>query len=124
MKILPALGKISWNFSRSALLHMKIRVYLKYFVNYCRFKYLVSFLSLRWITGGHTIQQPIERLLPSAGIELTPFHNSVSRVAGLQVYALQPIEPFPVSILKASEYPFKQNENMSIYIKVLLLTYF
>ena len=62
----------------------------------------ITFLYLCWITGGHTIHQSIERLLPSAGIELTPFHNSISRVAGLQVHAPHPTELFPVSTLKAT----------------------
>ena len=40
-----------------------------------------------WITGSHTIQPPIEGLLPPTGIEPTPFRDSVSKGAGLQVHA-------------------------------------
>ena len=40
-----------------------------------------------WITRGHTIHPPIEGLLPQTGIEPTPFRNSASKVAGLQVDA-------------------------------------
>ena len=50
-----------------------------------RSQYLVRLLSQCWITGGHTIHLPIER--PQAGIEPTPFRNSASKVAGLQVHA-------------------------------------
>ena len=63
-----------------------------------RSKYLVRFLSQCWITGGHTIHQPIDRLLPPTGIELIPFQNSASKVAGLQVHATTPgfgSAPFP-----------------------------
>ena len=42
---------------------------------------------LCWITGGHTIHPPIEGLLPPTGTEPTPFRNSASKVAGLQVHA-------------------------------------
>ena len=52
-----------------------------------RSQYLVGLLSLCWITGGHTIYPPIEGLLPPTGIENTPFRNSPSKVAGLQVHA-------------------------------------
>ena len=48
---------------------------------------LVRLLSQCWITGGHTIHPPIEGLLPPTGIEPTPFRNSASKVAGLQVHA-------------------------------------
>ena len=47
-------------------------------------------LSWYWITGGHTIHTPIEGLLPPTGTEPTPFRNSASRVAGLQVHATTP----------------------------------
>ena len=40
-----------------------------------------------WITGAHTIYPPIEGLLPPASIEPTPFRNSASKVAELQVHA-------------------------------------
>ena len=36
-----------------------------------RSQYLVRPLSLFWVTGGHTIHPPMERLLPSAGTETT-----------------------------------------------------
>ena len=55
-----------------------------------RSQYLVRFLSQCWITGGHTIHPPIEGLLPPTGIEPTPFRNSASKVAGLQVHATTP----------------------------------
>ena len=55
-----------------------------------RSQHLARLLSQRWITGGHTIHQPIERLLPPKGIESTPFRNSVSKVAGLQLHAITP----------------------------------
>ena len=42
---------------------------------------------MRWITDGHTIHPPIERLLPATGIEPTPFRNPATEVAGLQVHA-------------------------------------
>ena len=38
-----------------------------------------------WITSGHTIHPPIERLFDN--IEPTLFQNSASKLAGLQVYA-------------------------------------
>ena len=41
---------------------------------------------MRWITDGHTIHSPIERLLPTTGIEPTPFRNPATEVAGLQVH--------------------------------------
>ena len=41
---------------------------------------------MRWITDGHTIHSPIERLLPPTGIEPTPFRNPATEVAGLQVH--------------------------------------
>ena len=47
-------------------------------------------LGLSWITGGDTIHPPIEGLLPPTGIEPTPFRNSASEVAGLQVHATTP----------------------------------
>ena len=53
--------------------------------------YLDKLLSLCWITGDHTIHPPIERLLPSAGTEPTPFQYSASKVAGLQVHATIPV---------------------------------
>ena len=46
-----------------------------------RSQYLVRLLSQCWITGGHTIHPPIKGLLPSTGIEPTPFRNSASKVA-------------------------------------------
>ena len=52
--------------------------------------YLVWPLSLCWITDGDTIHLPIEGLLPLTGIEPTPFPNSASKVAGLQVRATTP----------------------------------
>ena len=52
-----------------------------------RFQYLVSLLSLCWITGLYSVYRPIEGLLPATGIELTLFRNSVSKVPGLQVHA-------------------------------------
>ena len=55
-----------------------------------RSQYLVRLLSWCWITGGHTIHPPIEGLLPPTGIEPTPFRNSASKVAGLQVHATTP----------------------------------
>ena len=55
-----------------------------------RSQYLVRLLSQCWITGGHTIHPPIERLLPPTGIEPTPFQNSASKVAGLQVHTTTP----------------------------------
>ena len=36
------------------------------------------------------MQQPIEGLLPPTGIESTPFQDSASIVAGLQVQAVTP----------------------------------
>ena len=42
------------------------------------------------MTGCQTIQSPIEGLLPPTGIELTPFQNSASKVAGLQVNDITP----------------------------------
>ena len=58
--------------------------------NHCQVKvrsrYLVWLLSQCWITGGHTIHPPVEGLLPLTGIEPTPFQNSASKVAGLQVH--------------------------------------
>ena len=56
-----------------------------------RSQYLVEFFSFCWITGGHTIYLPIDGLLPPTGIEPTPLKISVSKVAGLQVYATIPI---------------------------------
>ena len=52
--------------------------------------YLVRLLSQCWITGGHTVHPPIERLLPPTCIEPTLFRNSASKVAGLQVHATTP----------------------------------
>ena len=52
-----------------------------------RSQYLVRLLSQCWITVGHIIYPPIEGLLTPTGIEPTPFPNSTSKVAGLQVYA-------------------------------------
>ena len=54
------------------------------------YQYLVRLLFKCWITGGHTIHPPIEGLLPPTGIEPTPFRNSASKVAGLQVPATTP----------------------------------
>ena len=50
------------------------------------------------MTGGHTMHPPIEGLLPPTGIELTPFQDSASKVAGLQVHTTTPglgSAPFP-----------------------------
>ena len=55
-----------------------------------RSQYLVRPLSQRWITGGQTINPPIEGLLPPTGIEHTPFQNLVSKVDGLEVHATIP----------------------------------
>ena len=55
-----------------------------------RCQYLVRLLSLYWIADGHTIHPRIEGLLPSTCIEPTPFRNSASKVAGLQVHATAP----------------------------------
>ena len=52
-----------------------------------RSQYLVRILSQCWITVDHTIHPPIKGLLSPSGIEPTPFQNSVSKVAGLQVHA-------------------------------------
>ena len=58
-----------------------------------RSQYLVRLLSVQfWITGGHTIYPPIEGLLPPTGIEPTPFRNSASKVAELQVHARRMID--------------------------------
>ena len=48
-----------------------------------RSQYLVRFLSLFWITGGHTIHRPIEGLLPPTDTKLTYNWRSVFKVAGL-----------------------------------------
>ena len=40
--------------------------------------------------GGHTIHPPIEGMLPQTGIEPTPFQDSASKVAGLQVHTTKP----------------------------------
>ena len=53
-------------------------------------QYLVRFLSLRWITGGHTIHPPVEGMLPQTGIEPAPFQSSTSKVARLQKHATKP----------------------------------
>ena len=50
-------------------------------------QYLVRFVSLLSIIGGHLIYQPIHVLLPPAGIECTLSYNSASKVAELQVDA-------------------------------------
>ena len=47
-------------------------------------QYLVSFVSLCWITGGRTIHLPIEGLLPPTGIKPTLFRNSASEESGFQ----------------------------------------
>ena len=52
-----------------------------------RSQYLVRLLFQCWITGGHIIHPPIDGLLPPTDIEPTPFRNSASKVAGLQVHA-------------------------------------
>ena len=52
-----------------------------------RSQYLVRFLSLYWITGGHTVHPPIEGLLPPTVMEPTTFRNLASKVSGLQVHA-------------------------------------
>ena len=51
---------------------------------------LVRFLSLCWITTGHTIHPPIEALLLLTGIEPTLFRNLASKVSELQIYATTP----------------------------------
>ena len=43
-----------------------------------------------WITGGDTIHQPNKKLLPPTGFEPTPFGNSASKVARLQVHTTTP----------------------------------
>ena len=48
---------------------------------------LVRLLYLCWITDGYTDHPPIEGLLPPTGFEPTPFHDSASKVAGLQVHS-------------------------------------
>ena len=55
-----------------------------------RSQYLVRILSLWWITGGHTVHQPLEWLLLQTGFEPTPFQISVA----LQVHATKPIKYF------------------------------
>ena len=45
-------------------------------------QFLISFLFLCWITSGHTIHQPTERLLPPTVIESTSFRDAASNVAG------------------------------------------
>ena len=59
-----------------------------------RLQYLVRLLSQCWIAGGHKIRPPIEELLPPTGIEPTPFRNSTSKVAALQVDASTPVRHF------------------------------
>ena len=49
---------------------------------------LVRLFSLCWITGDHTIHAPFERLLPLTDIGSTPFRNSASKVAGIQMHAI------------------------------------
>ena len=61
--------------------HIQVRV---------RSQYLVRLLYLCWITVRHTIHPPIKGLLPQTGIEATPFRNSTSNAAGLQVHATTP----------------------------------
>ena len=53
-------------------------------------QYSVRLLCQCWITGGHTLQPPIEGLLPPTGIKPTPFRNSAFEVAGQQVHATTP----------------------------------
>lgn len=55
-----------------------------------RSQYFASFLSLCWIEGGHRIHPPTEGLFCPTGIEPTPYRNSASEVAGLQLYATAP----------------------------------
>ena len=50
------------------------------------------------ITGDHTIHPPIEVLLPPTGVEPTPFWNSTSKVAGLQVHTTIPSCGLHVSV--------------------------
>ena len=52
-----------------------------------RSHYLVRLISLCQITGGCTIDPPIQRLLSITGTEPTELRNSASKVAGLQVHA-------------------------------------
>ena len=49
-----------------------------------------GFLSFCWVTGGHAIYPPTEGILTLTGIEPkpTPFQNSASKVAELQVHAI------------------------------------
>ena len=47
-------------------------------------------LSLCWITDGHTIHPSIEGVLPPIGNEPSPFGNSASKAAILQVYVATP----------------------------------
>ena len=55
-----------------------------------RSQYLVRLLSLWWNTGGSTVYQPLEWLLPQTGFEPTPFQISI----GLQVHATTPVKYF------------------------------
>ena len=55
-----------------------------------RSQYLVRLLCLWWITGAHTVHQPLEWLLPQTGFEPAPLQISV----GLQVHATTPITCF------------------------------
>lgn len=52
--------------------------------------YLVRLLALCWITGRHTIYPPSEGLLPSIGIESTPFRNSAAKRTGLHMHTTTP----------------------------------
>ena len=55
-----------------------------------RSQYLVRLHSLWWNTGGPTVYQPLEWLLPQTGFEPTPFQISI----GLQVHATTPAKYF------------------------------
>ena len=55
-----------------------------------RSQYFARLLSQCWIIDGHKIHPPIDDFLPPTGIELTPFRNSASKVAGLQVHVNTP----------------------------------
>ena len=69
-------------------------------------QYLVRLLSLCWITGGYIIHPPIEGLLSPTGTESTPFRNSASNVAGLQVHNTTPGYYY---------YPLKTSENVAVF---------
>ena len=55
-----------------------------------RSQYLVTFLSMCWITSGHTMHPPIEEILTPPSTEPTSFRNCASKVAGQQVLTTIP----------------------------------